>query len=104
MTHTLNPISPPSASTLYHPPNPFNSNISRKSVRSSWKAKPSNYRLYLSPPFENGDSNVYSGIPQDKNVSAQSHRHTIAAHMVLSSSTMSQIKVSLLHYSDKLTL
>ena len=34
-----------------------------------------------------------SGILQDKNVSAQSHPRTIAVHMALSSSTMSQIKV-----------
>lgn len=45
------------------------------------------------PALENGSSDVYSGIPQDKNVSAQSRRHTIAVHMALSSSTMSQIKV-----------
>src|SRR5271154_2918396 len=100
MTHTLNPTSPPSASTLYIQTLGL-ANIPRKSARSSWKAKLSNCRLYPPPRvLKNGSSDVYSGIPQDKNVSAQSRRHTIAVHMALSSSTMSQIKVSLLHYGS----
>jgi hypothetical protein len=48
MTHTLNPTSPPSASTLYVKTLVL-ANFPRKSARSSWKAKLSNYRLYPTP-------------------------------------------------------